>query len=66
MRYNQIKIIKNNAFRLRKQSNVLLNVDLSNNLLDESSFDSTPFKHIKRPIKLWLKENCVYYNKEQS
>ena len=64
LKWNQIKTLKANAFALRNKSSEFLNIDLSNNLLNESSFDSFPFENIERPIKLWLNHNEIKYYKE--
>ena len=65
LRRNQIKTIKANAFRLKNQRHDLLKIDLSNNSLDESSFELTQFKYIKRPIKLCLKDNNIINYEEE-
>ena len=64
LRSNRIKTIKANAFRLKNRRHDLLKIDLSNNLLNKSSFDRTQFKYIKRPVKLCLKDNNIIYYKE--
>lgn len=57
--WNQIKMLNEFSFRFKSCSNSLLDIDLRNNLLYDSSFDSISLNNLKRPVRLWLKGNNI-------
>ena len=65
LNWNHIKIINEFAFRFKNRSEKMLNIDLCNNLLDESSFDLNPLIYFQRPVKLWLNGNNIHYFKKK-
>jgi hypothetical protein len=54
---NMIDFIPSNAFHFRKESKINLNLYLSANHLNGSSFESNAFNNIKRPTILNLEDN---------
>jgi Leucine-rich repeat (LRR) protein len=57
--HNQISFIDGEAFSLDKgiNSEFVLNIDLSNNLLTSTSFNKTAFSNIKRPVSILFAKN---------
>ena len=62
--YNEIKLIKKNAFRLKSQNNEEVYINFLNNKLKNGSFENGWFSD-NRPIKLYLYENEMNYLDEQ-
>ena len=58
---NHISFISENAFYFRSSNHRILQVNLCDNKMNQSSFASNCFSHFKRPTKLHLYHNKIRY-----